>query len=291
MKKFLAIILSVMMIISACGVASFAFYEEDLPAFPAQTEGQIIFAAENVYVEPGQTYDVPVYLVSNYKTDIQEGFAELGFSFYVSSNTQNAPVVNGVSFASAIQGVKDFYAIEAGYGYTQEQFDNFETFHAPSETTGYVAFAADISVLNQAKTQVATVSITVPEELDSEDAYVSLGFGIYNFNEAPIGYYFRDEADVEVYVGGIFEGTFTAEDMEACEERLPEITLAEGTIDGGDVFFSANLMVKFVTPPAPTWLDKLIDWVQFTIEGILQVFETVHSYIRTALPLLDKIEL
>lgn len=284
MKKFLAIILSVMMVLGMCSVASFAFYEEDLPAFPEQAEGEIIFAAENVYVEAGGTYDVPVYLVSNYATDITDGFVELGFVFSLTGNTAEPAVVNSVEFADGIKAVKNFYPIENHYGWTQEEYDNGDTMHT-NFTAGYVAFAADVSVLNQAKLQVATVNVTVPAELDSEDAYVALTFSGYNFSENFAGFWFEADA----MNGGIFAGEFSADDMDANLNVDPDVALGEATQDGGEIFFAMGYMVKYVETPAPSWIEKLIDWVQKTIEDILQVFETVHEYIRTLLPLLDEI--
>lgn len=284
MKKFLAIILSIMMVLGACGVASFAFYEEDLPTMPGQTEGRIYFAADNVYVEAGQTYDVPVYMISDVDTEITEGFVELGFEFYLAGNA--SATVNSVEFASGIKAVDGFCALESYYGYTEDEIANEETYHQ-SSTTGYVAFGAGLAALKQAKVQVATVNVTIGEDFAGEDAYVTLNFTGYNFSEAPYGYYFYDEDAIEIYNGGIFAGE---PDYDSCEALTPDVILMEATTEGGDIYFSFGYMVEHHEPPVPTWKDRLIDWFQDTVEGILQVFETIHEYIRVVIGLLDKIK-
>lgn len=280
MKKFLAIILSIMMVLGACSVASFAFYEEDLPVIPEQKEGCIYFAAGNVYVEAGKTYDVPVYMISDVKTDITEGFVELGFSFYLMGF--DGAKVNSVTFADGIKAFKNFYPIESHFGWTSDDYDAGETFHDPDPSIGYVAFAADVTALNQSKIQVATINVTIPENFEGEDSYVSVNFTSYDFTLNSVGYWFEGN-------GGIFEGAFTADDMDANEGVDPAVVLEEGTIDGGDIFYSFGYMVEYHEPPMPSWKQKLVDWFQDTVDGILTVFETIHEYIRTVVALLDQL--
>ena len=82
MKKILAILLAAMMVFTL-GLTAFAEGEDEgadtgilLPEFPAQTENEIYFVSENAYVEAGGTYEIPVYIVSNYTPSI-EGYARI----------------------------------------------------------------------------------------------------------------------------------------------------------------------------------------------------------------------
>lgn len=281
MKKFLAIILSIMMVLGACSVASFAFTAEDLPVMPESTEGRIYFAAENVYVEGGNSYDVPVYMISDFNTDVTDGFVQLGFEFYLAGF--EGATVNSVTFADGIKAVEGFYPLEAHYGYTTEEMDEAITYHT-STTSGYVAFGAGLAALKQAKVQVATVNVTIPEAFAGEEALVELRFTAYNFSENPLGYWYGGD---DVINGGIYEGT---PDYEACEPLNPVVAINEAETDEDDgTFYKFGYMVEFHEPPVPSWKDRLIDWVQDTIEGILQVFETIHEYIRLISGLLDQI--
>lgn len=284
MKKFLAIVLSVMMVLSVCTAGVYAFDEAELPAMPTQTENYIYFAADHVRAEANGTYEIPVYMISDYKTDVADGWVELAFTFNL-SNTDIAKVVD-VKFADGIQAVSGFQAIEAHYGYTEDEMASYATYHTDS-TTGYVAFAAGLAALSQAKVQVCTITIQTTDyfyggALYTEDVadFVSVQFNGYNCEELPYGNYFTGVG------AGIFEGE-EPEDITAVADFIdPTEFIGVGTLESNSgIYFTFGFAYHYVNTE-PTWKDKLIEWFKNQVEGIFAICDTVREYIRTVLALI-----
>ena len=285
MKKFLAIVLSVMMVLSVCTVSVFAFNEEDLPAIPAQTENYIYFAAGHARATANETYDIPVYMVSNYPTAIQEGFVELGFSFYASNPSYLT--INSVTFDNEIKAIADFTPLESYFGYTPDEMDGNPTWHT-AENTGYVAFAADIAALNQSKVKVCTINVSTSNSFPDGTEYVEdssdwaeICIAEYDLYELPAGYIANDSG---TSYGAIFEGAMP-DDFDQVEDFVDgDEVIAVGTQDSNSgVYFVNGFVYKYVAPPVPSWSDKLIEWFKEQVEQIFQICDTIREYIRAIL--------
>lgn len=284
MKKFLAIVLSIMMVLGVCSVGVFAFDEANLPALPQQTENYIYFSAGHVRATANETYDIPIYMISNYNTSIQDGFCELGFSFYLSDSSY--ATVNSVTFDNEIKAIADFTPLECYFGYTSAQMEGNPTWHT-EENTGYVAFAADLAALKQTKVKVCTVNVTTSNAFPDGTEYVSesndwveIRFGAYDLYELPSGCIACDSG---VSYGAIFEGD------------MPDMTATDNFVDGDEVisigtqesnsgiYFTNGFIYKYVAPPEPSWSDKLIEWFKEQVEQIFQICDTIREYIRAIL--------
>ncbi len=281
MKKFLAIVLSIMMVLGVCSVGVFAFNEEDLPAIPAQTDNYIYFVAGHARATANQTYDIPVYMVSKYPTAIQDGYVELGFTFYLSDNAY--ATVNDVTFADGIKAVNGFVPLEAHYGYTEDEMSGVATWHGDL-ATGYVAFAAGLEALNQVQVQVCTINVTTTDVFPDGENYVDgsadsvqICFGAYDFINGWFGNYFDG-------AGGIFEGAIPQDLGENAFEVDPDEFIEIGTAQSEKgIYFSYGFLYKYVAPPVPSWSDKLIDWFKEQVEQIFQICDTIREYIRAIL--------
>lgn len=286
MKKFLAIVLSIVMVLGVCSISVFAFDETELTAMPTQKDNCIYFAAGDIKgAEADKQYEIPVYMISKYPTQIQDGFVQLGFEVYL-SNTNIASIVK-VEFADEIKALNGFVPLEAYYGYTDADYE-VTTYHMDFDK-GYVAFAAGLEALNQAKVKVCTVTIETNDKFigganyDKETTkdFVNLYIGGYNFNETVHGNYF------DVTGGGIFEGAIPGGYYDSNEEVSPaeEIALGTAQVDNG-IYFRQSAVYHYEAPDKPEWLTPLIDWFSEQVEQFFQICDTVREYVRLIVGLL-----
>lgn len=274
MKKVLAIVLSVIMALSVCGIAASAAVEA--PEFPTPVSGRIYFAADYTYVVAGGTYEVPVYLVSDFDTTITnpDAFVELGFTCKLAGFNNPDPEssgtygkITGIEFADAIQSIDGFKGLDCLYTATAEDCDEF---HGNLDN-GYVAFAAGLSTLKQEKIQVATVTVKIADDFPGGDAAPYIVFNEYDFNFLPYGNYFDG-------YGGIFTAPMSEDALEWGDAVDPDVLL-EKSVDGeGNLFFSFGYL--FEEPPVPSWKDRLLDWLKKTINQFLDTFDEINGLIR-----------
>lgn len=299
MKKVLSLVLAVIMLMGTFTVASFAYDLEKLPIFPEQKEGQICFAAENVAIPKGAgTYDVPVYLVSNYTPDASVGLSadatvELGFNAYISGNAANCATINSITVANEVQALSNYQTLDAVYieEIPSDDYFHFNAFRA------YYAFAAGLEALNQTKLKVATINVTISEDFAGGDAVAFLTLSPYTLGSVPMGFYPGDST----VVGAIYNAPLSEDALLYGEYRDPEVPLTEATdvydattgmstIVGECVYSMGALYEK---PAEPTWKDKLLLWARTTVYGIFARIEslnaTISEYFRIIEGLLDNL--
>ena len=92
MKKFLAILLSVIMLFTL-GVAAFAEGEnvnEGMPKDTPKQAGKVVFSIQNTYIEPSKEYSLPIIMKSDYLEKVPENAETFYFGF------------SGISFSTRI---------------------------------------------------------------------------------------------------------------------------------------------------------------------------------------------
>ncbi len=144
MKKILAIVLAAIMAFSL-GVIGFAEGEE-APAFPVQTEGKVYLASEKVEVEAGQVYQIPVYLVANYKSiSAVNGVAVLGFKAALTGDA--AKYMNIIAITAT------------------EDTQKLATYTFLGSTTEQIAFTTtDLNIFRNEKFAIANVVVEVASD-------------------------------------------------------------------------------------------------------------------------------
>lgn len=259
MKKVLSIVLAVIMAFSALGVGSFAMTVEDLPIFPEQTEGRIYFAADTTWIEVGAgTYEVPVYLISDYSVDYEVGFCELGFNVSLTGDNQYATILD-VKASDELMAMDGYVDIETGFG---------EGLYSIDPDIGYCAFKVDGSaILKQDMLTVAYVTVEVNEEFPGGEAAPCLFFSGYEF----------DWTEEYSFCG--FGGIFSIDqEVAAFEEPATYLELAVG--NDGDIFFSNGYMME---KPAKvyTWKADLVNWFEGIVDQIFAIGDEIHDFINT----------
>lgn len=96
MKKFLAILLSVIMLFTL-GVAAFAEGEnvnEGMPKDTPKQAGKVVFSIQNTYIEPSKEYSIPIIMKSDYLEKVPENAETFYFGFSgISFSTSEKDIV------------------------------------------------------------------------------------------------------------------------------------------------------------------------------------------------------
>ncbi len=279
MKKILAVLLAVIMAFSL-GVVGFAaeVKPEDnpgllLPTFPTQKEGAIFIACDNTYIAPGQTYEIPVYLISDYTPSVESGTAILGFKIYLGGAPVDGEVpqinITAITPSPEVQALADYELVGCGvniydFGVNENQF---------SFTT------TDLSIFKQAKFPLATVTVEVTdayigsttEEVDGEDVRVPVDCYLY---VSPAEHYLFYETDYANYC----LSPMAIIDTENCYEI--ESIVADGA--NGPVFISSGHLIE--EPPKESWQDKLKDWAINLLSVILDKLGSFFETLNIVLP-------
>ncbi len=247
MKKFLAILLSVIMLFTL-GIAAFAEGEEaaEMPDNWGKEPGKIVVSIDNTYVEAGQTYSIPVRVKADYAANVSENAKE----FYLA--------LSGINLSGELANNAAITDIRVADGYTAIRTDIDE---------GYLAFSTtDLSILSTSDEGVIVgyVDLVVDEALPVEynkDLGTISAFAYYDFSE---DFY---EVNENIYgTAGILneDGSF---DVIEYSESDDDLLL----INGSSLFH---------TKKPYTWKDKLTDWAKLQGSTILGFFITVLTALK-----------
>lgn len=249
MKKFLAILLSVIMLFSL-SIAVFAEGEEapaEMPDNWGKEAGKIVVSIDNTYIEAGNTYSIPVRVKADYAANASEGAKE----FYLA--------LSGINLSGAATQNAQITAIRVADGFNAIDTDVVE---------GYLAFSTtDLSILSTSDEGVIVgyIDLTVDENLPVEYNKDLGGISAFAY------YMFEDKFDNIYGSAGILneDGSFDAiEYSESDEDSL--------LIDGASIFHAKKPY---------TWKDKLKDWAKVQGSTIIGFFITILSALKS---LIDK---
>lgn len=279
MKKILSILLAAIMVFTL-GVVAFAEGEEDtgilLPEFPTQTEGAIYFATENTYVAAGGTYEIPVYMLSNY-TASTEGDIVVGLTLSLAGEAYDYGymTVTGLSIPAEVQAMAGYELIGCDVDLNGEV--NLNT----------VAFkVSDMSILKQEKLQVATVTVAVSPDYTGYNEDGSAMDCMLDIQAAQYFWYMENVygmcgayAPVEIWPTG-------AADIFATDgwvEALEWIDFGGAAEINGIYTVAGHLIVE---PPVPTWGERLKAWAIEQAIKIITFFQGINDVLLGLLPTL-----
>lgn len=262
MKKILAILLAAIMTLSL-GVVAFADGEEEntgilLPEFPAQAEGEIYFVSENTYVEAGGTYDIPVYIVSNYTPSV-EGYALIGMNFNVEGAAADYMTITGVKASDEVLALAGCDLIVADVAVGEDPLMNMFGFKAD-----------DMSVFQQEAMVLAYVTVYVSEEYTG-----------YDEDGAPLDCQLTI-TDPQWYM---VESDYTMLASYAMVDIINEETWEVESVWAGDGLYivSGHLIIA---PPVPTWEERLKAWAIEQAIKIITFFQGLNEVLLGLLPTL-----
>ncbi len=275
MKKILAVLLAVIMAFSL-GVVGFAEDAEEntgiqLPVFPTQAEGAIYIACDNVYAEPGNTYEVPIYLVSNY-TPSAEGTAVLGFKVDLAGTpayTEPPQMkITAITPSAEVQALADYELIGCGLNVGDSGYNQF-------------SFAtSDLGIFNQEKFKMATVTIEVSADYQPKDEDGNPVDCIIDLLPAEHFWYMFD---AEYTDAALEYGSFVTSPMAVYDrENMYEIDsiVADGV--NGPIFLSSGHIIE--KPYEPTWLERLKEWALNTLAIIMAELADFFENLNIVLP-------
>lgn len=266
MKKILAILLAAVMVFSL-GVTAFAEGEEEntgilLPDFPAQTEGDIYLVSENTYVDAGGTYEIPVYIVSDYTPSV-EGNVLLGINFQLVGAAFDSEymTITGIKASDEVQALAGFELVAADVAYNDDAYCNM---------FGFVT--NDMSLFHQEKMPIAYVTVAVA------DTYTG-----YDADGNPM--------DCQLDIGApqwwnYWDNEYAMASMGAQIEIVNPETFEFETLNPG---VNALYIVSghiIVTPPVPTWQERLKAWAIEQAVKILTFFQGLNEVLLGLLPTL-----
>ncbi len=108
MKKFLAILLSVIMLFTL-GVVAFAEGEakpeRDMPYDTEKEPGKVVFSIENTYIDASKEYSIPVTMKADYLDKLPADAEEFYFGFSgisFSTSEKDVVVIKNIRFSDAI---------------------------------------------------------------------------------------------------------------------------------------------------------------------------------------------
>ncbi len=265
MKKILAVLLAVIMAFSL-GVIGFAADEEapaiQLTEFPTQREGAIFIASDNVYVEAGQTYDIPVYLVSDYTASV-EGTVIAGFKVGLMGTGADHMKITAITPSADVQALANYELVGCGLDLLAEY--GMPDFNQFSFTT------TDMNILHQEKFHMATVTVEVDAEYVGSDDNGPVDC-ILDLLPAEHTMFFDS---IYTYYALSPMAVLDTENMYEAEPIM-----ADGI--NGPLFISAGHLVE--KPYEPTWIERLKEWALNTLAIIMAEIANFFNNLNIVLP-------
>lgn len=260
MKKFLAILLSVIMIFSL-GLVAFAEGDETTGEMPKDTgkeAGKIVLSIQNTYIEASKEYSIPITLYADYLDKVPADAEKLyigaaGIDLAGDMKTTYA-TLKDIRFADGVSLEKvecSYNDVELGYFAFAIDKSNFSTMLSTSDD-GIVIGYIDIEVNDQLPTEYG---------IDFGQLYFD---GSYDFS------YTLGEQYPSIYGSAGFmdaDGNFTAIDL-------------TGSPDDEIVFDTACF---YHAPHIPTWKEKLSAWGKAQGHLFLSFFITILEVLDSLL--------
>ena len=239
MKKILAVFLAVVMAFSA-GVAAFAYGTlGDVPANPEPIEGKVNFVAESTFIEAGQTYEIPVSVVSDYTTTVESG--KLVMSFQASMAGDPSVTMTGIRFSDEVKALPGFKEGACGY--------------STSLLAAFCSFSVDdLSLLKQTNFVIAYVTVEVADTYEGGAKEASVDLSGYD-----ISFLFDGIFDDLTVANELFEyaSPVGAESFVSIVDNDGNVTALEVTgATDADVYFTAGHMWE--EPERPSATDLLV---------------------------------
>lgn len=266
MKKILAILLSAIMVLSL-GVVAFAEGEEEntgilLPEFPAQTENEIYLVSENTYVEAGGTYEIPVYIVSNYTPSV-EGYALIGMNFALAGEAFDTGLmtITGIKASAEAEALAGFELIAADVALYDDPYINMFGFKCD-----------DMSVFQQEAMPIAYVTVQVSPDYTGYNAETGEEMDCQLDISDPQWYLYFDN-QYAMFASGAPVEIMNAETLES-----------EQLWTGSGLYVVSGHLI--VTPPVPTWEERLKAWAIEQAIKIITFFQGINEVLLGLLPTL-----
>ncbi len=261
MKKILAILLAAIMALSL-GVMAFAEGEEDtgilLPDFPAQAEGEIYLVSENTYVNAGDIIEVPVYIVSDYTSEIcpNSEYIVVAINFALTGDAFNQGFmkITGIRASDEVQALNGYDLILAD---VRDDYCNM-----------FAVQVSDESILHQEAMPIAYVTVEVSAEYPGGEMDCQLDVGVpvwYNYDAADVPYAEYGEKQIEI-----------CNDTEGVWDMINP---------GEDILYIVSGHI-IETPPVPTWEDRLKEWAIAQAIKIITFFQGINDVLLGLLPTL-----
>lgn len=271
MKKFLAILLSVIMLFTFAAVA-FAEGEEVNEGMPGDTPkqaGKVVFSIQNTYIEPSKEYSIPIIMKSDYLDKVPAdaeafyfGFSGINFS----TSEKDVVEVKNIRFSDeiaaddrlALNQVDIENGMDGSMAFRIKKADFNKFFSTTDEgiIIGYVDVATTEDVPEEYNKDFGTIVFFPYFDLYSEDEEGNPNGAVADPNASgySVGY-----TDAEGNFTGIFlEGTET-----------DEIVLDTAC------FYHA--------PYVPTWQERLATWGKAQGHLIVSFFITILEVLDSLL--------
>lgn len=261
MKKFLAILLSVVMLFSFA-VVGFAGDDDaadtdttvaELPANMGKLAGKIVFSFDNTYLEPSSSYTIPLRIYGDYTVPENAETVYLGVaSIALEGEIGNHADITGIRFNSEI----DVTPIQIGYD--EDMDDTLFSFSVSKENFDSVLSTSDEGVV------VGYVDLETNEDLPEvygEELGVLFMSNAYFFDYVDFG-------DMEVTptdAGGYI--TFDGES----EEFVPFV------LEGDGIELCYDTAHFYHSPRVLTWQERLEKWAIEQALLILNFIGTINN--------------
>lgn len=262
MKKFLAILLSVVMLFSFAVVGFAADDDADdtettvteLPANMGKLPGKIVFSLDNTYLEPSSTYTIPLRIYGDYTVPENAETVYLGVgTIALEGEIGTYADIKDIRFNSAIDVtpiqcgyIEDDDATVLSFSVSKENFDTILSTSDEGVVIGYI----DIETNGE-----------LPEEYGKE-------FGVLFMSNS---YYFDYvEFDEDMEVTPFDAGGYIISDGET-EEFVPFV------LEGDDIELVYDTAHFYHAPRVLTWQERLEQWAIGQALAILNFIGTINN--------------
>lgn len=272
MKKFLAILLSVIMLFTL-GVAAFAEDgekpERDMPYDTAKQPGKVVFSIENTYIDAAKEYSIPITMKSDYLEKIPENAETFYFGF------------SGISFSTSEKDIVEIKKIRFSDEIAADDQLAVNQVDLENGMDGSMAFKIKKADFNKFfSTSDEGIVIGYIDVVTTEDVPKEYG---KDFGRIVFFPYFDLYSEDEE---GNPNGCVADPNASGCSVGYTD---AEGNFTGIFLDESENDEIVLDTacfyhaPYVPTWKERLVTWAKGQGVIICGFFITVFSFLEELL--------
>lgn len=271
MKKVLAVLLAVVL----CFSVSVTAFAADLVAEPTPTSGEISISVQSAYVEAGQTYQLPVSIISDYSTSDVIGDVALclAFNFGISckdAKMQSKVEITDFQFTDEIKGIDGFVLADA--------------FGSDFDPTAVSALIPGDELLQTDRTVIGYVTIKVAEDIEfteTDDVENPIMITV-----TPVMWGTASNAIYEMPYYAEYTGKFamSLDSIIACTSCAVVDTY--GTVEDVGEFFISYSGYCYQLPPVLPWTERILNllklWGYQIVTAITSLLQVAQSFLKPA---------
>lgn len=264
-KKLLAILLAVILAFTA-GAVAFAEDGEGeetnvitLADEPTQEEGKIFISAKSEWVEADSTVSIPVSIISDYTSEVEDGIVFVGFTVSISDGASYA-AVTGFELSNEVAA-----ACIPELTFATDLSETFAvTIAVPSDK---------LDLLHQERLELGTAEVTISDAFPGEDQAIDVVVSPRCVCE--------DYLELEGFFEGEYAGVIDAWNDGVIVYNTSDATADMPAIDDVVILNAAHC---YAEPPVQPWQDRIVEilkgWAKQILDALIAILETLEGLLE-----------